>query len=761
MSNEDNILEAEIEIVRKIFFNNQTNFGIVLAKVVEIKEGEPHYESESKKTIIIKGNMVEPMPGVHCDFKGMLVCNQKYGYQYDLKKFNSIVDFQITDKDSKRKYLETLYTKRIVDALYDALEDPYEALKEGKVDKLVKTKGIGIKTANAYIKKFHDHYDKAKLYLELSDYELTDNMMNKLLKYYGSADLAIQTIKSNPYLLVELANVGWVTCDNIALKGGMDKFSSFRVQAYMHHFLANEAEEGRSWIDPDDLMQALVDYMGEDLPDEAVSKAVHDSTQLWFNDEHTKIGLKKYRKIEKSIAKNLVRLLGSKPLSYNKDYMPILKRMEIAQGWEFCEEQLKAIDMVLNNQVSIIIGYSGTGKSTIVESILKILNKYSFAQSSLSGKAASRLTEVTGEEGFTIHRLLGYPQGAPENGGFVYHTMNKLPYDIIIVDEISMVDEVLFQRLIQAIKNGAKLIMLGDNAQLPAIGCGNLATDLLASKYIPSIVLTQIHRQAAKSGMVTESIKVRKGIQLIPSKEWVGTEVRGELQDLLIDCYSDRTLTHYKIIEYFNKEFPMVDNNIMDIQVIVPRRTGDSGVQSLNETLQELVNPKRDGEPELFVSYGNNVSSILRIGDKVINTKNNYNTLLWGTDINKPVYNGSMGIITDILSDQGAIVVDFVGIGKIFISSQNIKSIELAYAVTLHKYQGSECRRVIYGLDFTAYSLLSREHVYTGITRAREHTTLVAQSNALRFAVSHHDVAQKQTHLLGLIENEMNPKFTF
>lgn len=754
-------LEAIVTIKRKIFYNKENSFGIISAVVEEILSGSPTYSQRTSKTITIKGSMAEPIVGNTYTFKGEEVEDKKYGNQYNLKMLNSKIDFAEDDDKGKRKYLESLFTPLQVEALYDALEDPYQSLKDSDYGAVVQVKGVGMKTANSFITRFHEHYDRAKIYVELEEYELTGNMVNKLLKHYSSVDLVIQKVKDNPYSLVEVAGIGWKKCDAIALKSGMPLYSTYRVQSYMHSYLEERAENGCSWIDPDELMCHLVEALGEELPDEAVSESVNTSTKLWFNDEHTKIGLKKYKRLEEEIAKDLGRLLDNEPSNYRKDYQGIIKETEIKQGWEFCDEQLRGLKMALSSQVSLIIGFSGSGKSSLVSLILKVLDTDNFAQCSLSGKAASRLTEVTGEEGFTIHRLLGYPKGEPENGGFLYNAMNKLPYDVIIVDEISMVDEWLFSRLIRSIKDGAKLILLGDNAQLPAIGCGNIATDLLTSKYIPSVILTQIHRQAAKSGMVTESINVRKGVQIIPSKEWVGIETRGELQDFTIDCYSDRTNTYYKIIEYFNKEYSIVKKNIMDLQVIVPRKDGDAGVKNLNLTIQELVNWEENGKDEILVSYGKDDYSIIRVGDKVINVKNNYNTINYNTKKEQPIYNGSIGIVKWISPEDKTMIVTFNGIGDVLLTNKELSSIELAYAVTLHKYQGSECKRVIYALDYSSYSLLTREHVYTGITRAKEHTTLVAQNSALRYAIAQHDVSQKQTFLVESIEEVMNPKFVF
>ena len=433
-----------------------------------------------------------------------------------------------------------------------------------------------------------------------------------------------------------------------------------------------------------------------------------------------------------------------------------IKNIEREQGWEFTDEQINGIKMGLEKNVLVISGSAGTGKSTLVNGIITALTDYSHVMCALSGRASARLAEVTGETGYTIHRLLGY-----SGAGFEYNKEKQLGYDIYILDEISMVDAELFYYLIRAIPSGSKLIMLGDPAQLEAIGCGNVAYDMIQSNEIPDILLTKIHRQAAKSAIITNSTAVRHGEQIIDA-EWSGTEVRGELQDLVLDCYLDSSNSFYKVMEYFQRLYAQKDFDILETQVIVPvKKRGDSNTYNLNNDIQELYNPARDDLKEESVMTISSGLRIFRVGDKVINTVNNYK-------VEPTIYNGNIGIIKDITIEENeegdetdVMIIDFVGIGRVSIPKDYWEQLDLAYAITVHKYQGSQSDNIIFNFDFASYGLLSRQLIYTGITRAKKKCYLVCQTGALRYGVAQEAISRKQTPLQDSLYEIAHPKLVF
>ena len=531
-----------------------------------------------------------------------------------------------------------------------------------------------------------------------------------------------------------------------------------RIGAYIVYYLNRCGEEGCSWITPDQLLGAILDNLGEEIPDENITTAIKElGNRLWWNEAKDKIGLSKYYNIEYEVANELIRIRDAESNISCSDWRERIKHLEKVQGWEFTAEQIYGIETVLNNNITVIHGLAGSGKTSVVSGVLEALNHYSSVMCALSGRAASRMSEVTGKEGFTIHRLLGYPKGETEYQGFEFNQDNKLPYNIYILDEISMVDAKLFYFLLRAIPNGAKLICLGDSGQLESIGCGNIAYDMIHSSEIPTVELTKIHRQAAKSAIITDSIAIRNGIQII-KKDWTGIETRGELQDLELHCYSDKSNTFYNIMEIFSKLMAQKDFNIMDSQIIVPIKTkGDACTYNINNTVQELYNPSAKNKKEV-TRFSNDKPFIIREGDKIINTSNNYR-------LSTPIYNGNIGIVKSIWyseeADSRIMTIDFIGIGNVDVPEDYWLGIELGYAITVHKYQGSQSKNVIFGLDFTAYSLLTRELVYTGITRAQKKCFLICQTGALRYTTAQQSVSNKQTHLQDCLYEVAHPKLIF
>lgn len=745
-------VKASVEGIR--FFKDQ--WGIIVCSIDKVIKGK---FIGDKNGTVFKGNMPYPVRGLSYIIEADYVNDPKWGDQYDIKSIYSDIPVDENDKDGKLRFLRSLFTPNQIEAMYSIYDDPFSILNNEDVEKLVQIKGCGIKTADNWIRKFKKNINIARIFIELEDYSLTNNMIKRLMNRYNSPDLIIEKVKTNPYILVnEVDGIGWKKADEIALAGNIKPDSPMRIGAYIVYYLNKCGEEGCSWITPDQLLGAILDNLGEEIPDENISIAIKElGNKLWWNEAKDKIGLSLYYNIECRVAEELIRIRDAKSDIHCDNWQEYIKHIERLQGWEFTAEQICGIETVLNNNITVIHGLAGSGKTSVVSGVLEALRQYSSVMCALSGRAASRMSEITGKTGFTIHRLLGYPKGTNEYQGFEFNQDNKLPYNIYILDEISMVDARLFYYLLRAIPDGAKLICLGDSGQLESIGCGNIAYDMIHSSEIPTIELTKIHRQAAKSAIITQSIAIRNGIQII-NKDWTGTEIRGELQDLELRCYSDKSNTFYNIMEIFSKLMAQKDFNIMDTQIIVPIKTkGDSCTYNINNTIQELYNPSAKNKKEI-TRFSNEKPFIIREGDKVINTINNYR-------LPTPIYNGNIGIVKSIWYSENAdsriMTIDFIGIGNVDVPEDYWIGIELGYAITVHKYQGSQSKNVIFGLDFTAYSLLTRELVYTGITRAQKKCYLVCQTGALRFATAQQSVSNKQTHLQDCLYEIAHPKLIF
>lgn len=759
--------------VKTIHRNNDSYFTIASFDLVKEIDGEveihPIY-----KTFTVVGIMPYLMEDADYEISATEVENKKYGKQYQVNSINLYLPNGIESKEGQKEFLDIIFTKLQVKEMYEALDDPYMTLKDGDISSLVKVKNCGMKTAVAWIDKFKTYMPLSNAMKELSEYGLTEALLRKIVNHYKSSDIAVEIIQNKPYKLIEVNGVGWHKCDEIAMKGGLKPDSPERIGTYILYYLQERANEGYSYIPADanteiengivsktqkpiNFIDTMIEFFGDDISDEALKGGLdYVNDQLWFSDDRKFVGLKRIYDLEMSVAENLIRIRdGENDFKYS-NWKDIIKQKEIDQGWEYNEQQIEGIKAVLENQVVVITGKAGTGKSSIVDAMIAVLQGYSYAQTALSGRAAARMAEITHEEGYTIHRLLGFPKGDRDHGGFVFHEDNKLPRDIIILDEVSMVDGELFNRLVKAIKTGSKLIMLGDTGQLECIGCMNIAADLIASKEIVSIELSQIHRQAANSGIITESIKARKGIQLI-EKDWIGTEVRGKLNDLVLDCFSDKSNTFYKVMQHASSELED-GTDIMDLMVIAPSYKNESGVDNLNAALQSLYNPDSSEKKEVFVQKSSK-AWILREGDKIINVQNDYYAK---NKFTAGIFNGNIGVVKNIDIDANTIAVDFQDIpGIMILPKKNWKDLELGYAITCHKAQGSQCKKVIVGLDFGSFIQLSREWVYTAMTRAIDKCYMVAQNNALRYAVSKNSISVKRTHLVNLLAYKAANKFSF
>lgn len=757
-TNHDGAEEIEVlcTLDRQKYYKD--GWGIATVAIEDVLIGKPR--TNKYNLITIKGVMPSLVDNAIYHVTGVYVDDPKWGGQYNISQIYREISFD-GDAEGKKKFLTSIFTPKQVESMYEALDDPYQTLSDGDVASLVTIKGCGMHTAAKWLEKFNTNVSMGRIFTELSDYNLTNNMIERLMGTYKSADIVIDKVKQNPYILcTEVDGIGWKTADKIALDGGMPLYSPKRVGAYVLMYLGNSGEAGRSWILMDELVGAIIEELGEEISDDEISNGLKSIVdKLWANEDRTRIGLKKYYSYESNIAKHLKRLMSASNEYVYDNWMDDICHLEHQQGWQFTEEQLEGVKTALENNVVVITGSAGTGKSTVVRAILNVLRAYPFAQTALSGRAASRMSEVTGKEGYTIHRLLGYPGHSDQaKNGYNYHSENTLPYKIVILDEVSMVNSQLFYHLIDAIETGGKLICLGDPGQLEAIGAGNIAYDMISSMDIPTVQLTKIQRQAEKSAIITESMKVRNGINLI-TEGWAGQEIRGELKDLDLWCYSDNSNTFPKIVQAYESVAKYPDYSIMNTQIIVPIKFKGAGTYTLNNIIQNMVNPKKNKIHEIKLGTLDH-PYFVREGDKIINTVNNYHSETPNGE-ECPIYNGSMGIVKEIDEINGVMTIDFMSIGEVVIEKPAWKNIELAYAITVHKSQGSEFDYVIFGVDFNSFVLLTRELVYTGITRAKKKLIFVTQNSALDYATSHKAVSNKQTHLQDLIHHEFHPVIKF
>ena len=756
-------VRLKVRVERIIYPKNGQTSGswtIAAFRIEEVLEGEVPECFQWSLRFTAKGSMPALNARDTYTMVAHLVEDAKYGLQYEVDLM--CLDYDLTDKDDQLKFFSFFLTPTQTAALYENCDNPLVLLQNHDTKALMKIKGIGPVTAQRMINKYEDSKDLSLAFVRFYDLGLTKGAIEKLVHFYGSPEAAVEVIEKNPYLLIiQVPGYGWAKADAIAMSQGLAHDSDERMGAYLVHYLREQAEmNGNSWVSVEDLC-VVIDQVCDPQNDERIYELIRRNIKnhvLYYDKETERVGLMEYRELEQQIANEILRIQrGAAHIEINPERAEtIIRSVELEQGFEYTEEQRTAIWNTLNNQFSILTGSAGVGKSSVVNGIAHVLEAHNFrvAQVSLSGRAASKLTEITHIEGKTIHRLLKYD---PESGKFFHNKENPVPYDIIIGDEVSMWGGEITLSLLQAIPTGAKVLFIGDTKQLEAIGLASVLTDTIKSNTMPTVQLTKIQRQQADSGIITQSLKVACGEQIVGPKT-SGVEYRGVRKDFKLVTYIDSALTQSKIIDEFKELYINQHVPANDIQVLVPMRSrGEASCRALNLAIQEIVNgtPSVD---EITVPYtdGNyKYSYTYRPNDRIIIMKNNYKTI--NIEGNKePIYNGNVGYIKQIGPDF--MIVNLTEQGDIILGAEDYNNLSLGYAITVHKKQGDSSPYVIGAIDSSSYALMSKELLYTMITRARKYCVLIGQKKILQQAVRISRVKTKQTWLCELLQEATKPK---
>lgn len=695
-----------------------------------------------------------------------ITATQKYEekfneYQYEVVHVQEQRD--LNSAEEKRAFLQTFLTDKQVNSLYEAFADPFEVLESGDVSELTsKVKGVGEKTAEKIMNKYLSSKELPTSYIELLSMGLTHNMIGLLKQTYTSTDIALGKIKDNPYVLAEeVRGIGFLKAQEIAEMVGIPKTDPRAVRAFILHHFSVIGESGHTYTTLDILEDDVVDKLGlEDIDvlDEQLDILVDKGLVKHFPSEDGDVfALRSNFLIEKEIARHIHRLLdGSNNIQLDKDVaMERIKEQEKRQGYTFTNRQLEGVFAIMNNNVTIIRGWGGSGKSSSVAGVLACVQdvEYSFVQTALSGKASVNLADITGQEGYTIHRLLEYnvANAHPTSVGdgvsfFGKHEQSPLRCDMVILDETSMVDAKLFLDLIQAIPTGAKFVMLGDTNQLESIGIGNVMKDLIDSGVVPCITFDEIHRQGAKSGIIPTSIKISQGEKLYNNNH-EGIELVGELKDLKTIAFSCDKGDTKPSIDLIMQEFKAMyreSKDISEIAIVLPTKSSGTSCYKVNKLVQDLVLPRKRGEG-IELGTTKEPYTIYK-GDKVINLKN-FRHL--------DIFNGNMGEVVDINHEEGTVTVDFYNRGEKVFGEEEIQSLALGYAVTCHKCQGSTVPYLVYCIDYSHYTMLNKEQVYTGITRAKKKCSFIFETKALNKAITTSGVKYKRTFLYPILMGEI------
>ncbi len=706
-------------VSRILFYNEENGYSVI--------------EFESDGAILTAaGTAVKLNVGEKIEIEGIWQDHPKYGMQIKIKDISTV---RATDLDSIKNYLSGGLVTGIgpvrAQELINIFGEDILDIIEFEPEKLTRVKGIGQQTAKTIHDSYMEHVNERYVVMELSKIGLSANMALKLYKRYGKS--AVDVIYQNPYKLIDDINgIGFLRADAIAMQIGFDPASAVRLSAAIRYRMNNSALSGNTYIIYEDLISSCAQALdvSEDDVEDLLGKMISSGrVVLDEREDEKRCFLRHYYDCEKTCAYIISDLLKQKS-EEDDDVWEMIEQYEKYSLITLAPEQKEAVKTAVCNNFSIITGGPGTGKTTIIKAIVYILRRLgkSFALAAPTGRAAKRMSEACGEGASTIHRLLRYEYSGEENtsffGNFGRNEENLLDYDVIIVDEISMVDVNLLSHLLKAVDTDrTSLVFVGDARQLPSIGAGNVLSDLLSVERVPKCELRQVFRQKEQSLIVTNAHRIKEG--LLP-------EISPDNSEFAMVNIS----TQQKIASMILR---LVENNSFDcrrliredrLQILSPFKKGEAGVLNLNEKIQDIMNPLSGNEEEILIG-----SYRLRHGDKVMQTKNDYN-LPW-TNINthetgKGIFNGDMGYVTHIDRAGGEIHVLYEGERRVIYDSTNSDSLVLAYAITIHKSQGSEFDCVIIPVFSASMSFLTRNIIYTAVTRAKRRVILIGENEALR-----------------------------
>lgn len=641
-----------------------------------------------------------------------------------------------TTIEGRQQFLKTILSEHQANLLithFPPTEDIIKMIREDKID-YKKIKGMGEHTYNSIKGKIEENIDIQEALTELSVFGISFTVIKNLIKQMRmTPSLIVEKIKENPYILCDVKGLGYQKVDDYALKMGIEINSIFRIEAAIHYVLKQIEIDGNCWMHRNEFLKMVTEltkvdsyYISQLIENQKISK-IYTTKDV--------IARQYIYDIEMNLALKLKKLMDAPVFNYEQilsDSQIKIEEAEKEQGFKFNKEQLKAINYAIKYNIVLISGKAGTGKTATIKGIMKVLQGLSYSASALSGKAAQRIEESTGLHSSTLHRLLG----ATPNGQFVYNEHNLLPFIINIGDESSMNNSILQYQFIRAIDEGKKVVMVGDIGQLPAIGVGSPFSDMITSGVLPTVELTEVHRQAEESGILSTANAFREGIQVIPNNLSEPMAL-GKLKDLLMvpKQTTEEIMEYvYEICQQANEKFEM-----FDFQVITPlKNRGQLSCKNLNPVLQTIFN-STDKE------FINRNGYDYREGDKIIKNGNDYDS---------NVFNGTMGKIIDINLQEEYESVKFED--KIVnYSKSDLDEIEMAYALTGHKMQGAETPNVLCILDYSAYKLLNKQWVYTALTRASKKCIFVFQPKALKYALSQ-DHVKRNTFLKNFLIKVFN-----
>lgn len=732
--------------VTERFYSEDSSYGVF---VFHTKDDIPKYDdvpentfdsdlyAKNTKMSVLAGNMQQLYLGVEYEVTATLEYNAKYkSYQYKPK----IVTATKPKSEQQQKcFLKSIVSEKQAETILEHYPNIVQDIVAGNdnVDVSI-LKGIGDKTYAKIKEKVLDNYVISDILVLLQPLGVTFSKIKKLISNEPNPTLLKEKLISNPYIMLEIKGFGFKTVDQLALKLNPEiKVSSKRTYAFINYYFTDMGNnQGHTWTTVDSLECAIRDNINECM--ETFHKIIDSEKEIEkvLHFEGDKVGLLRYYENERNIFGVLKSLQSYKSLKISeKDISNGILQSEKDQGFPLTEEQRQLVIKSMNYNVVIVTGSAGTGKTSVSRAILNVYKKanYSISCCALSAMAAQRIIEATGFQASTIHRLLGY-----NSTGFIYNYENPLDCDVLFVDECSMINAYIFYAVVCAVKEGKKIVLCGDNKQLPPIGYGNVFNDLLhKSEEFTVLKLTKVLRQAEDSGILMDANKIRKGIYPIGQPEL--KIINGKLKDMIYMFRDTREgMTRIAINTYMKS---IQEDGMDNVAIIVPRRKNcENSTDEINKKIVDLVCNKM----EKSVKFGNKT---FYVGSKVTQMDNNYD---------KNVFNGEIGYITKIeeVTDENEknvyITVKYTMNNEtkyVVYQRKELDQIDFAYALTVHKTQGQSIKTVIIIIDMTHYILLDTCLLYTAITRAKKRCLLLAEPKAFKMCMENNKSKTRNTWL--------------
>ena len=744
-------MEEKEGILAEIIYQNEVN-----SYTVGI------FETEDEQITVV-GYLPFISKGDTLKITGKTVEHKDYGEQFKIETFEKLMPQTLASLEA---YLANGNVKGIGPATAKKIIDKFgeETIHIFKFEpqKLAQIKGISKDKAIEMSESFIENWEVWQIVGFLEKFGLGPESAKKVYDLLGVN--AIEEIEANPYILIDISRgVDFKQIDNMAIKIGIKRENSKRIQSGIKYSLIKITYNGHCCTLKENLKEYVKQLLGvsdEIIEQEIINLKVNNDIVIENREGEEWVYLFTYYKTEEKIAERIIKLNNAKNIKKVSNIEKELKQIEEKTDMLLSEKQKEAIKAINNNNVVIITGGPGTGKTTIIKSIIEIYKqkKYKIVLCAPTGRAAKRMTETTGEEASTLHRLLEIGkvdeeslikkdteyQGAPIDG------------DIIIVDETSMVDMFIMSYLLDCIYLGTKLILVGDSDQLPSVGPGSVLKDLINSKKLVTVHLDKIFRQAAKSKIIVNAHRVNNG------KNFINKDDEELEKDSKQDFFFIKENNQEKILEQVLslcngrlKKFGDYDF-FESIQVLTPTKKGLLGTKELNKALQNELNPHREGEAEK-----SSMGAIFRVGDRVMQIKNNYD-MYWerrdgdNFETGNGVFNGETGTITNINDKEKNIRVKFDDEKICWYEYNDLEQIEHSYCVTIHKAQGSEFDVVIMIIPQTAPMLLTRNLLYTGLTRAKKMLIVIGNPNTIDFMIKNVDSKKRNTGLEYKLTKKLN-----